>query len=449
VSEGLTLRELQRQSGVGADDLLHWASLGLLRLVCDGEFAADSLPRAALVQFAVQRGVTAEMIAASSAHQGDVLDRYVDQLGIAAEGRGRLLEDVARDLEVEPEFFERVRRAAGLADQLDVGADDVQAMRTLALVRSLGFPEEALLQLIRVFADSTTRIADAAVRTFHFYVHEQLRKQGLVGHALVAATNQRGEPMQPLVEPILLYFHRKAWQRAMREDMLLHLAEEVTPPGQQVGELSAAVLFVDLASFTPLTEAMGDETAASVLDRFSELVRDAASSHTGRIVKQIGDEFMLVFSSAPAAVRCGVEICERTNAESYFPAVRLGAHVGTVLYREGDYTGTNVNIAARVADEARGGQFLVTDPVRAAADADISFAAVGSRTLKGLRGDIALYEVDVGARAAFRVTDPVCGVQLDPESSVSRLSTKARDLHFCSTNCLKQYLDEPERYPVP
>src|SRR5207302_3960526 len=106
-------------------------------------------------------------------------------------------------------------------------------------------------------------------------------------------------------EPAVMYFHRKSMERANREDLLLHLLEETTPPSK-VGELFRTVLFVDLSSFTPLTEAMGDAAAARVVERFSDMVRETAGGCDGQIVKQIGDEFMLVFPTANSAVTFGV-----------------------------------------------------------------------------------------------------------------------------------------------
>jgi len=149
-------------------------------------------------------------------------------------------------------------------------------------------PRDALMQLLRVFADATDRLADAVVRTFHNYVHERFRAQGLGGWQLLEATQRVGRPALELVEPTLLYFHRRAYQRANRENVLRHLAEETTPPSSTPGEEHATVLFVDLASFTPLTATMGDQAAADVLRRFGVTVRSGATRHAGRIVKQIG-----------------------------------------------------------------------------------------------------------------------------------------------------------------
>jgi adenylate cyclase len=178
--------------------------------------------------------------------------------------------------------------------------------------------------------------------------------------------------------------------------MILHLMEEVTgAPPEIPGELRVTTMFIDLASFTTLTSTMGDEAAAQVLDRFSDLVRKAALRHEGKLVKQIGDAFMLVFDDPARAIANGLEVRETAAAEPDFPAVRIGAHIGDVLYREGDYVGTNVNIAARVAALAHRDQFVVTDELRAAAGSSVAarYAALGPQLLKGVPDKRQLYDV--------------------------------------------------------
>jgi class 3 adenylate cyclase len=179
----------------------------------------------------------------------------------------------------------------------------------------------------------------------------------------------------------------------LREDVMLHLAEDVEAAGIDIGTLTVAVLFVDVAGFTTLTETMGDAAAAAVLDRFSDLVRGAAATHDGRVVKQIGDEFMVVFPDGAAAVRCGLDVCRRAADEPDFPALRLGAHAGPVLYRDADYLGTTVNLAARVTSEAGAGELVVTDAVRRAADdaLGLDWRPLGARTLKGLAEPVELW----------------------------------------------------------
>src|SRR5207237_9279396 len=123
------------------------------------------------------------------------------------------------------------------------------------------------------------------------------------------------------------------------------------------GGLVRPMLFIDLSSYTPLTEAMGDVAAAAVVGQFSNIVREAAAVNDGQIVKQIGDEFMLAFSTARMAVAFGVDARACAEADPKFPGVRIGAHCGSVLYREGDYYGATVSLAARVTAAAARDQF--------------------------------------------------------------------------------------------
>src|SRR5262249_35502993 len=157
------------------------------------------------------------------------------------------------------------------------------------------------------------------------------------------AQQEVNEQLLRLVEPTVLYFHRKGWERAVRENLMLHLAEDLSAR-QEPGKLRLAVAFVDLSSFTPLSQAMGDTAAAEVLDRFSKLVRGARGRHAGTVVKQIGDAFMVIFPSAVSAVDWALDVDECASTETRFPALRVGIHVGPVVYRGGEYVGSNVNV---------------------------------------------------------------------------------------------------------
>jgi len=326
--------------------------------------------------------------------------------------------------------------------------EDLDMLRVAGAALQFGLPEEALVQLVRVYADALGRVADAESRLFHFYVHERLRAEGLESDALTAATDEALTPLIEIIDPTVLFFHRRALRQAVYEDLVLHLAQDTAPPGTAVAELPVAVLFVDLASFTPLTETMGDTEAARVLDRFSELVREAAASGDGRVIKQIGDEFMLVFPSAAKVVECGLGIADRAATEPHFPAVRLGAHIGTALYREADYLGATVNTAARIAGQAQRGEFLVSSAVRdRAADLrGISWRSCGARPLKGITEPVEIFEPSRGADRPPRLTDPVCGMEILPDHADITLTYNERDFHFCSEACPERFVAAPDQY---
>jgi class 3 adenylate cyclase/YHS domain-containing protein len=194
---------------------------------------------------------------------------------------------------------------------------------------------------------------------------------------------------------------------------------------------------------------MGDLKAAEVLERFSSLVRESAGRWDGRVVKQIGDAFMLVFPDGRSAVACALEIEGRTAREPQFPAARSGVHWGRVLYREGDYVGTVVNVAARVAAEAERHQVLVTSAVRGEAKGleGVEFKRAGKRRLKGLASELVLFEARAaGTTAREQHIDPVCGMEMSAEEVAARLTLEGVEHCFCSDECLRRYVAAPEKY---
>ena len=443
-----TAEEVARRAGVPADAVAKWAALGLLAPPGGDGSDDDAVGRARLVRFATERGVRAEDVADLARRDGDVLGRFLDLLP-GSTGAGHTLEEAAALVGVDATLLRRLWIASGFGGRHELFDDDVDALRGMAAAIESGLPPEALVQIARVFGDALGRVADAETRLFHIYVHERLRADGRSGDELMEETARRANGLLALVEPALLYYHRKAWEQSLREDLLVHLAEEVAPPGEPVGQQQVAVLFVDLAGFTPLTEAMGDTAAAEVVDRFSDMMREAAAGCDGRVIKQIGDEFMLVFRSAAAALRCGLEMARRVDEEVDFPAVRMGAHTGPALYREADYLGQTVNLAARVASAAGRGELVVTEPFRDEVGDAVTLRWIprGKQSLKGVGEPVALFAVDrEDAERHHRPVDPVCGMQLDAATCRVRLAWEGSELLFCSTACRDRFVAEPGRF---
>src|SRR5262245_34265362 len=409
-----SLEELAAAAGETGDRILRYRDAGLLHQQSDGAFEPDSLHRVRLIQFAGSRGVGDEQMTAATAAQGDLLGIFEEPTPVGEASVD--LVAAAGELGLDDAV---VGELAGILDWHDGAAgteSDVATLRIVANALRLGMPPDALIQLIRVFADATDRLADAIVRTYHNYVHERFRAQGLTGRELIDANLAVARPALDLVEPALLYFHRRAYQRANREDLLRHLAEATAPPATP-GSEQATVLFVDLASFTPLTATMGDHAAANVLSRLGATVRASAAQHGGRILKQIGDAFMLIFAEPRDAIAVGLALERFVDIEPQFPALHIGAHHGALLYREGDYIGATVNLAARVASAGAAGQFLITEELHDAAHqvADAEFVLLPRRRLKGIPDPICLLEVrQHRPDRGDRVTDPVCGMLLSP-----------------------------------
>src|SRR5262245_7000144 len=212
-----------------------------------------------------------------------------------------------------------------------------------------------------------------------------------------------------------------------------------------VSEVTRAFLIADLSGYTALTEAHGGNQAAQVVTRFSELA-EATVAPGVRLVERVGDELLLVGAEASALVRTAVALREAVEKEPLFPAVRAGLHLGPVLEQGGRYFGSPLNLTARVAAYARAGQILATTTLAAAAAGlPVEFRPLGAVRFKNVSGSVALVEI-VEANHAEPGLDPVCRMQVQPESTPAQLSYNGRTLHFCSLACLQAIAGRPDDY---
>jgi len=130
----------------------------------------------------------------------------------------------------------------------------------------------------------------------------------------------------------------------------------------------AAIMFTDMVGYTALVE-RNEPLALELLEEHRRLLRSIFSKHQGFEIKTIGDGFLVEFSSALAAVQCGIEIQEMiVNRNSADPEqgrfqVRIGIHAGDVVRRANDVIGDGVNIAARIEPLAGAGDICISQQV--------------------------------------------------------------------------------------
>lgn len=149
-----------------------------------------------------------------------------------------------------------------------------------------------------------------------------------------------------------------------------------------------AVMFVDIVGSTGLNETLGDDAWHEVLMEHRSLVRDAVNECGGVEVGTAGDGVLARFDGPADAVLCAIdlqcEIRERNHRDVFTPQVRIGIHAGEAVHTDQDLLGRVVNLASRVADEARAGEILVTEPVVDEVGPDLAVEDRGLRALKGL-----------------------------------------------------------------
>jgi adenylate cyclase len=178
-------------------------------------------------------------------------------------------------------------------------------------------------------------------------------------------TSEMPQPMQRLVEEVQPQGDsalREIGKGALQAWQALSEAQR-----RRRGSADVTILFTDLVGFSDWALAAGDEAALEVLRQVGDAEQDAISSNKGAVVKRLGDGAMAVFSQAEQAVKAALEsqrAISKINVEGYSPEQRAGVHRGTPRKVKGDFLGVDVNIASRVGDCAKGGEVLVSQPVR-------------------------------------------------------------------------------------
>jgi adenylate cyclase len=207
--------------------------------------------------------------------------------------------------------------------------------------------------------------------------------------------------------------------------------------------LEATFCFVDLAGFTALTEAQGDEDAADVATRFAQITRSALA-RGDRLVKTIGDAVLVTSPDASAGVALVERMLIEAASEPHFPALRAGLHHGEAVERDGDVFGAAVNLAARVAGEANAGEVLGTEPIADAARAcGIPVAELGAVSLKNVRSAIPLFSLALVLGATDTPLDPVCRTPIDRRAAAGRLRYRGLEYWFCSLTCAAAFASNP------
>src|SRR6266567_114666 len=177
------------------------------------------------------------------------------------------------------------------------------------------------------------------------------------------------------------------------------------PEGTEHRKL-AAIMFTDMVGYSALAE-RNEELALELLEEHRRLLRSIFPKHRGSEIKTIGDGFLAEFSSALAAVQCGIEIQEMiAKRNSVNPSqgnfqVRIGIHAGDVVHRDDDVIGDGVNIAARIEPLAEAGGICISQQVfdQVANRIAKSLKRMGQVKLKNMMRPLEVYGVVCGGAA--------------------------------------------------
>ena len=359
-SERISLSEASKLSGVTESTLKRWVSDGVIP-VRDGRWTRASAAQARVVSRMRERGYSLDAVK-EAARGGRLAFGYAEDLFEVPEARYSV-EQAAEQTGLEPELIQRLMTLLGTPMGMEgrLNEEDVRAMRHCSEVLASGFPLVAFLQLVRVYAQSIRRVADAEVRLFHLYVHEPLIQDGVPPLEMAEEMGDLAADLLPVSTPLMEYMHNRYLRFYIEQDVVGHMEADVGGGGKGLARVSMAFCFVDLTGFTRYTEEEGDEEALDMVERFVDTV-EATLPAEAQLVKTIGDEVMVVSPDPVTLTEWAVGFLHLFQER---PQPRVGLHYGAAVFRDGDYFGGDVNLAHRVVTRALGGEVLVTSSLAA------------------------------------------------------------------------------------
>ena len=296
--------------------------------------------------------------------------------------------EVVKESGLDLERLVQFRQALGLAvpdpDAEVLTQVDLDSAKDTVALEESGFPFEDTLEVTRVLGRGMVRYAEALRVLFAQTFLEAGDSEYDLAQRLTKATGE----LLPLSSRMLDHVFVLHMRQLLRNDYI-SIAERAS--GKVSDTAETAVAFADLVGFTELGETVDVEELGGLAGRLARMAGEVVEQPV-RLVKQIGDAVMLVSPDAKAAVGTCLELVERAEGEDDFPPLRAGVAYGPAVNRWGDWFGSTVNVASRLAARARPNAVLVTEAVRGCAGEDaFAWSEAGDKKLKGLNKPIKTY----------------------------------------------------------
>ncbi len=162
----------------------------------------------------------------------------------------------------------------------------------------------------------------------------------------------------------------------------------------------AAIVFTDIKGFSKKM-AENETVAFDLLKTHDALLRVLTAKFDGRVIKSLGDSFMIDFPSAVNAVKCAIEAQKRFwhfnkgKSEFQMIEIRVGIHMGDVIIRGEDIIGDGVNVASRIEAMTEANRIWISQDVYQQVRNKISLQVfpLGPQRLKNIPDPVEVYEI--------------------------------------------------------
>lgn len=165
---------------------------------------------------------------------------------------------------------------------------------------------------------------------------------------------------------------------------------------------NTTVMFIDMAGYTARTSKLPRKELQEILEEFEKVVKPSIENFGGRIIKGMGDAYLVTFHSPTNSILCSMEIQkkikhrnERIENKSKKFEARIGLSSGEIYERGGDIFGTPVNLASRIQSKGKSGEILFGESVYHSMNKnEINYHSIGKHSLKGINEKTGIYRVD-------------------------------------------------------
>lgn len=121
-------------------------------------------------------------------------------------------------------------------------------------------------------------------------------------------------------------------------------------------------MFADIVGYSAIMQ-MDEQVAAAARKRHREVFEKVHPVLGGEIVQYYGDGALSVFSSAVQAVKCALEIQKQLLSGDTIVPLRIGIHLGDIVFDQSEVYGDGVNVAARIEAVSEAGCVLISENV--------------------------------------------------------------------------------------
>ncbi|MFY0624767.1 MAG: helix-turn-helix domain-containing protein [Reichenbachiella sp.] len=157
----------------------------------------------------------------------------------------------------------------------------------------------------------------------------------------------------------------------------------------------AAIMFTDIVGYTAMMED-DEKNAIKVRARHRDVFQKQHQFHHGEIIQYYGDGALSIFKSAVEAVNCAIQI--QKNLLEGLPKVpiRLGLHMGDIVYNRTEVYGDGVNFASRIENMGLAGAILLSGKLNDELKnhSSISTVSLGFFELKNISEPVEIFAVD-------------------------------------------------------